>query len=214
MRVLLVLHVAGGSLALLAALVAVLVQARGRSHRAHVVAGRLYVVGMIVVVATALPLSVLIDSTFLALVGVFSGYLMVTGWRFAKNRRGTVGPVDVAIPAVMAVAALAMLLYGAVTWADRGVVLVVFGLVGLFLVVLHARLLRRGPIRGRERIGSHLVWMLAASIATLTAFLVVNGPFGLLDWFLPTILVVPVIVVWRRRLEARGRTTIGQALDG
>lgn len=207
-NVLLVLHVLGGTAALLAAGAAVTTQILRTRHIYHVVAGRTFVVAMITACVMSLPLAYLIDSVFLALIGIFSGYLTVVGLRLAKNRRGVVGPVDHAIHGVMAAASLVMIVLGARTLAGNGLVLGVFGLIGLGLSVLNVVRLRRGPIRGRARIADHLLMTLSASVAALTAFLVVNGPFGIADWFLPTVLIIPVAIGWSRRVRAGRPTTL------
>jgi hypothetical protein len=89
------------------------------------------------------------------------------------------------------------------------VILIVFGVLGAVLAIGHGRLLRAGPVRGRERIGNHLQWMTAGFIAAVTAFAVVNfSALGLVAWFLPTVVLTPIIVVWRRRIAAGARTTL------
>lgn len=201
------IHIAGGVLALLSGGVAIGVQAVKGPHRAHVLAGRCFVAGMIILIAAALPLSVIISSPLLFLIGIFSGYLMLVGWRLARNRAGAAEPVDRILDCAMLAGSLAMIVVGILTWSDQGVVLLVFGVLGIPLAGGHLLVLRKGPIRGRLRIGNHLQFMIAAFIATVTAFLVVNGVFGILDWFLPTVLLTPVIVLWKRRILAGGRTT-------
>lgn len=207
-NLLLILHIAGGVLALLSGVVAIAVQAVKGPHRAHVVAGRCFVVGMIMVVAAALPLAVINRSVLLALIGIFSGYLMLVGWRLSKNRKGVAQPVDWILDVIMGVGSIAMIIAAVFTWASDGIVLLVFGILGALLVAGHLRTLRAGAIRGRDRIATHLQFMIAAFIATLTAFLVVNEVLGIFAWFLPTVLLTPVIVIWRRRVAAGGRTTL------
>ncbi len=206
--VLLVLHVAGGTTALLGAVGAVLTQVLRTPHRFHVIAGRGFIGGMLLVCGTSLPLAYLVDSVFLALIGIFSGYLTLAGWRLARNRTGRVGPFDWAVHAALAVAFVGMAGRGATTLAGDGAVLLVFGLIGLMLALLNLRWLRRGPIRGRSRIARHITMVFAATTAAVTAFLVVNGPFGIADWFLPTVLLTPVGMVWSRRVRAGRATTL------
>ena len=49
---------------------------------------------MVAVGLTAAILFFLGASTFLLLIAFFSTYLVLVGWRFAKNRRGDIGAVD------------------------------------------------------------------------------------------------------------------------
>ena len=98
-RLLLSIHIAAGFTALLAALVAVVTT---KGARAHVYAGRAFVVGMALVFGTALPMTVIKPNLFLLLVAIFSFYLALTGWLRARNRRGIPAPSEwVAASAMM-----------------------------------------------------------------------------------------------------------------
>lgn len=208
---LLILHVVAGSIALLAAASAVGAKALRRPHRTHVRAGRTFFWAMVAIFATAIPMSLLRHNTFLFLVALFSFYLALVGWRLARNRTGIAAPVDWLIAGVMAIVSLVMIAGGGVRWAAAtglGPVLMTFGAIAAFLVARHVAFLRQSKVNTRQRIALHLTMMLSATIATLTAFVVVNLRFlpQPVAWLLPTVLLVPVIVAWRRRvLHARGR---------
>ena len=107
--ILLFLHIAAGSIALLAALVA-LVAAKG--GRYHILSGRVYAVAMTVIFVTTLPLAIVGASAFLLLIAVFSYYLVFAGWRFARNRRGAPQLVDWCAAAIMGLTCLIMWSYG------------------------------------------------------------------------------------------------------
>ena len=81
--ILLVIHIAAGSIALLTAFVA-LVTAKGEVI--HIRAGRVYAIGMSVIFLTAVPLAAFGADVFLLLIAFFSFYLVFAGWRFARNR--------------------------------------------------------------------------------------------------------------------------------
>lgn len=83
--VLLSIHIGAGSIALLAAAVA-LVTAKGGPR--HVLAGRVYAAGMTAVFLTAVPLAMLGADLFLLLIAVFSFYMVFSGWRFARTGGG------------------------------------------------------------------------------------------------------------------------------
>ena len=100
-----------GALALLTAVVA-LVTAKG--GRYHILAGRTYAIATTVIFLTALPLAVLGSSIFLLLIAVFSFYLVLAGWRFARNRRGRPHSVDWLAAGVMGVTGLGMWGYAVV----------------------------------------------------------------------------------------------------
>jgi hypothetical protein len=102
----------------------------------------------------------------------------------------------------MAATSLAMIGYGVamlVRGDSLGVALIVFGAIG---GALCAADLRGKQVDERARIASHLTRMLAATIATLTAFLVTNVTVepAIVIWLLPTIVMTPVIALWNRRI--------------
>src|SRR5207302_962779 len=82
-RVLLSIHIAAGFTTLATALVAAVTR---KGERAHVYAGRVFVLGMGIVFLTALPMTLIKPNLFLFLTAVFSFYLALTGWLRARNR--------------------------------------------------------------------------------------------------------------------------------
>ena len=73
-----------------------------------------------------------------------------------------------------------------------------------FLVLSDVRILRDGGARGKLRIVRHLTLMIGATIAATTAF-TVNTIHGVepvwLPWLAPTVLMVPIILVWVRKVR-------------
>ena len=204
--ILLALHIAAGSIALLTAVGAV-VTAKGGPN--HLRAGRLYALAMTGVFLTALPLAALGADLFLLFIAIFSFYMVFAGWRFARNRRGQPQPVDWLAVALMSLTGLGMAAY-AVLLASAGdsqwITMTLFGFIALGLAVADGVFYRRAPTPGPRRIARHLTNMLAGAIATITAVLVVNveltaAPW--LPWILPTILITPLIVWWNRRVLRR-----------
>jgi len=199
----LVVHVACGGVALAAAGVALGAAKGGGLHRRS---GRVYVLGMLGVTLTTLALVAARPDPFLLAVGVFSFYLVFSGWRAGVVRDGRPGRPDHVAAAIMAVTAALMLGGGAAGLSAgagaRPVILLAFGAIGLALVLADWRDWRRGPVTGRARIARHLSRMLAGSIATLTAAAVVNLGFlpALVVWLGPTVLLTPVIFWWTARV--------------
>lgn len=87
---------------------------------------------------------------------------------------------------------------------NNGITLLVFGGIGGLTSLSDFRTLRAGGVSGRARVANHLAMMLGATIATVTAFVVVNSIFepAFVLWLGPTVIISPVIVWWRRRIEA------------
>ncbi len=211
--VLLMVHIAAGSVALATAIIA-LITAKGGTH--HIRAGRVYAVAMTVIFITALPLAILGSNVFLSLIALFSFYLVFAGWRFARNRHGRAQPVDWAAVAVMGLTGLGMWGYGAVlllSGSAQWITMAVFGSIAVALSGADARFHTGRRAFGKQRIARHLTNMLAGTIATITAVLVVNvetDPVWL-AWILPTIVITPLIVWWNVQIgrETKRRETPG-----
>jgi len=205
--ILLTAHIFAGSVALLTAAVALVTQKGGTKH---VRAGRVYAISMTMVFLTAVPLAILGSSVFLLLIAVFSFYLVFAGWRFARNYTGSPHIVDWAAVAAIALAGLGMLGY-ALILARGGdsqcVTMALFGGIALALGVADARFYRAANARGSRRIARHLTNMMAGTIATITAVVVVNvdtNPVWL-GWIIPTLLITPLIVWFNIRIARQGR---------
>lgn len=212
--ILLVIHIGAGSVALLAAFVA-LVTAKGGVM--HVRAGRVYAVGMTVIFLTAIPLAILGASVFLMLIAVFSFYLVFAGWRFARNRSRRPQPVDwIAVP-ILGLTGVGMWGYAtflAMSGTGNWITLLVFGFIAIALSVADGLFLNRGRSRSRRpaphvRIQRHLTNMMAGTISTVTAVMVVNVNLEpvWLPWLLPTVVITPLIIWWNVRTALHARRT-------
>src|SRR6056297_3653805 len=185
-QTILFLHILAGVAALAAAGIAVGSAKGGRLHRRS---GNIYTLAMLFVVVSALVLAVVHPNPFLFAVGVFSLYLVFTGWR-----------------AVMVLAGIGMLGWGAqgvLTGSGaQPMILLAFGSIGLTMSLSDWRDWARGPITGKARIARHLSRMLGGTIATITAAGVVNLGFlpDLLLWLGPTALITPLIFWWSARV--------------
>ena len=204
--ILLTIHIAAGSVALLTAAVA-LFAPKGR--RWHILSGRIYAVGMTLVFLTAVPLAVLGASIFLFLIALFSFYLVFAGWRFARNWSRQAHLVDWLAVAILGVTGLAMWGYAAIIGLQgdsQWITLTVFGAIAIALSVADGLFHRKQP-GGPRRVQRHLTNMLAATISTVTAVLVVNvdAEPQWIFWILPTIVITPLIVWWNIRTARTAR---------
>ncbi len=202
-QTILFLHIIAGIAALAAAGIAVGSAKGGRLHRSS---GNIYTLAMLIVGVSALVLAVVHPNAFLFAVGVFSLYLVFTGWRAAMMRDGQPRRLDHAGGAVMALSGLGMLGWGAQGLLGSGgaqpVILLAFGSIGLTMALADWRDWARGPVTGKARIARHLSRMLGGTIATITAAGVVNLGFlpDLVVWLGPTALITPVIFWWSARV--------------
>ena len=210
-RTLLAIHIAAGFAALIAALVAAVTP---KGERWHVYAGRAFVVGMAVIFLTALPMTVLKPNLFLFLIALFSFYLALTGWLRARNRRGRPTPLEWGAAGVMLLTAIVMGGRGLMLLLasnSMGTVLLVFGAIGGQLAVSDVMALRAQRYTGISRIAAHLTRMLAGTIATVTAFAVVNVRIEpqVIVWLGPTVVLTPVIIYWNARVRRGARAAPG-----
>ncbi|SER42669.1 hypothetical protein SAMN04490244_1016 [Tranquillimonas rosea] len=202
-QMILFLHIMAGIAALAAAGIAVGSAKGGRLHRGS---GNIYTLAMAIVGISALVLALVHPNPFLFAVGVFSLYLVFTGWRAAVVRDGKPRRFDHAGGAVMTLSGLGMLGWGAqgvlMGKGAHPVILLVFGSIGLTLALSDWRDWARGPVAGKVRISRHLSRMLGGTIATITAAAVVNLAFlpDLLVWLGPTALITPLIFWWTARV--------------
>ncbi|MCB9687505.1 MAG: DUF2306 domain-containing protein [Alphaproteobacteria bacterium] len=202
------LHIAAGAVALLAFLVPAVARKGGRLHRR---VGWVYAGSMAVVAVTGATLCVLHllrgdpvgPSLFLLYVAWLSVTSLWTGLRALRTKARRApggGPLDLAVPAVLALAGVAIAGWGLWTGA---VVHVAFGALGAVLGASHLRYWRTAPSDGRHWYDAHSGNLIGAGIATFTAFAVVNAAhLGLpatFAWLLPTVVGVPVIAVVQRR---------------
>ena len=206
--VLLTLHIGAGSVALVTAVIAVFTP---KGQKWHVRSGRVYAIGMTLVFLTAIPLALLGASIFLLLIAFFSFYLVFAGWRFARNRRGVPHAVDWASTAIMLTTGLGMGVYAGVLFSSgdsQWVSMSLFAGIAVALGVADGLYHRLRRATGGRRISRHLTNMLAGTIATVTAVLVVNVETNppWIAWILPTVVITPFIVWWNIRTGRQYRS--------
>lgn len=195
------LHIAAGTVALLAGLVALGTAKGGWRHRQ---AGKVFLVSMGVVVGTVFGLLAIDQTTFriiLTLVAIFSGYFAFSGYRVLSRKRPSdeAEPIDWTATGAVFLACLGLGLWG-VNWylggQSFGIVMMVFGGIGVTFGTLDAREYRRDGA-GEWMVG-HLQRMIAGFIATVSAVSAVNltPVIGIWAWLWPTVVGIPLIVYW------------------
>ena len=204
---LLLTHVIAGTTALGCALVAITSK---KGLRIHVVAGRIYVVAMSYITLSALILATVRPNPFLFAIGLFSGFIVWTGYRMAVNRTGVVTTSDRITTAIGVIIVFVMLGYGGIltfSGDSIGFVLIVFGLIIFSFVWENLKFMKSSFPKGKQRIAGHLQRMLGGTIATITAVLVqqvapaVEGSAALtlLIWLGPTAVITPLITYWSKK---------------
>ncbi|QKY19178.1 hypothetical protein B4589_001835 [Halolamina sp. CBA1230] len=201
------LHIAAGTVAVLAGVGALVTKKGGRRHRG---AGKLFLAAMAVTVATVFVLLAAAVTTFrivLTLVAVFSGYLAFSGYRVLSRKRPSETPatVDWLAAGTVVVACLVLGSWGVAWFLDGssfGVVMAVFGGIGVAFGGQELRSFRRGE--SGEWLVGHLQRMIAAFIATISAVSAVNltPVIGVSAWLWPTVVGTPLIAYWSRKYES------------
>ena len=206
------LHIVAGMVALFIGPLAMATVKGGRWHRRW---GKIYFWAMALVAATAAAMCWLRSGLFLFLVAVFSFYLALTGYTVLRRKSA-----EVRASAGDWVAALAMLAAGAglvVSGAWMGPesggrwVRWVFGGIGLALGGSEAWHFLWPSKDPRAWFYAHMTRFLAAYIATVTAFAVVNFTAvpAVWRWLGPTLVGTIGITVWRaayaRKFAGKGK---------
>ena len=202
MNIVLLIHILAGVGALISAAIAI--SAR-KGRRVHSLSGLTYFWCMALIFVTALIMAIAKGNIFLLLIGVFSFYMAFAGMRFAHNRTGIAHTVDWLAIGLLILSGVGMLLLAGFFFIHNDsqyVTLTVFGGIALGLGWSDFKSYRGGTARGKARIAKHIVNMLGGTIAVITAALVVNvnsEPVWLW-WILPSLLIVPLIIWWQRKV--------------
>jgi uncharacterized membrane protein len=197
------IHAAFGGIALLAGLVA-LIARKGKSI--HKKFGLLFFYSMLMSALLALIIATLPDhkSPFLFSIGIFSAYLILTGYRALQFKVNSVKPMDKVLSWLMVVTGITMVLYPIVLEQKINIVLTVFGIIGLSLSLRDLNLYRQPEKLKRGWLKLHLGKMIGGYIAASTAFVVVNNFFyGIYGWFVPGIVGGIYIAYWMRKLNRK-----------
>jgi hypothetical protein len=208
-------HVAGGAVALIAFWVPALTRKGSPRHRA---AGRVYVRGMSVVLATSLPLSIVsfvrgnwLGGTFLLYLFVITGAALYSGLRALKSKEGPrhyITPTYIAMAWALVLWGITVLAVGVATetWLLAG-----FSLIGLTAGPSALAFIRKPPADARFWWYEHFGGMIGTGIAAHVAFLNFGaqrlipgfnlGDWGMLAWFTPVV----IGLVATNRIEAHYR---------
>lgn len=192
--VLLIVHVASGFTALVTGGIASFTRKGGNGHRSS---GKIYFWAMTGVFVTAITIGILKSLAFLFMVGFFSYYFVVRGYRvlylkgLGRSQKATA--LDWFISGIGLVFGI-----GLVGWATtqflRGSsfwpVPLAFGLTSAFFAVADIRLYLNGPKTKQHWLAGHIASMGGGYIATWTAFVVTNVKFlpPVIVWLLPGVI--------------------------
>jgi uncharacterized membrane protein len=215
--VLLPIHVASATAALLTGTVALLVRKGSPSHR---VTGRLFVYAMLTMCVSAVIAAAIKGQTINLIAGTLTGYLVLTALTTVRPASAHTRVLDLLLIALAGALGLTTLLFAvqAIT-SPTGVShgypwypFVIFAGVGLFGAAGDLRVLRRGSLTGARRLSRHLwrmcvaLWIATLSFFTVRSRVAMIVPGSLVTpalQFTPIILVVLTTVYWLWRVRIR-----------
>jgi hypothetical protein len=204
--IVLLIHIIFGGIALFVAPCAMLTRKGGLWHRRW---GKTYFWSMAVVALTAVSMSLMRSGLFFLLVALFSFYLALSGYRvlYHKTSQQRAATLDWFTAALMLVGGMVLTVYGAylMLTSDFGTVAIVFGIIGILLAAADIRSFVRPAKDKRAWWYTHMTRMLAAYIATVTAFSVVNFQFlpVIVRWLWATVIGTLSIIIWTRYYRKR-----------
>lgn len=205
----LILHIVSGGTGLITGTINLI---RRKGDKLHNQIGLGFTYAMISAGASAIVLSMMHPNYFLFIVGVFTLYMVSTGYRYIRLRLEGIdnGPktLDWVLTGSMGIAGICFILFGG--WqlymkSNFGTVLLVFGAIGILMVRSDLNNYKGKAAERNYWLLAHLQRMTGAYIASLTAFLVVNMDRlpsfipGILFWLLPTAVLTPMIIFWSRK---------------
>lgn len=212
----LIIHIIAGFAALVTGFTAIITK-KGAGW--HVRAGRIYFWSMVLVAITALFLSAVRPNLFLLFISLFSFYLTWSGYRAIRWKNKPLPRIihifdRLFVPLFFGTGIIMIALSVGATFEifqssllqKTKIILLVFGII--FAALTGRDLALRTGWLNRSKFQwmfDHIQGMLAAYIATFTAFLVVNVTFlpMVVVWLAPTVIGTPLIAYWVRRYKRK-----------
>lgn len=196
-------HVLSGGIALISGLLAIFFK-KGQTQ--HKVSGKVYYYCMLVVSISAISMALMKYNMFLLCIGIFSGYMVYSGYRAIQEKSYRTHVLDWILVIASVVNSGFMIL-------SLNPVLLVFGGIGFVLSVGDLRFfimkIMNKDIPKIQWLVRHIGMMMGGYISTFTAFLVVNiteVQYPILVWLLPTIIGTPLITYWTRTVKPKKQT--------
>lgn len=199
-KIFLFAHIAAGSTALLTGLFALLLK---KKRGAHSKVGYVFHISMLVVAVSAFVMAIIHVNYFLFVAGVFSFYLTFTGYRSIIFLRGQSKPngLDKSMMILTAILMLGVTtkFLSSTTFNVTGfsTIIIVFDFILAALLIEDYKILNSPTIISKNKwLIRHIIRMIPAYVAALTAFLVVNVSYKypVIIWLAPTVLFVPLII--------------------
>ena len=204
-QILLVLHIAAGTLSLITGSLNMILPKGGKRHQKI---GRVFVTGMMLTGGSALFMAQIKPNPFLFIIGVFTIYLVGTADRYIKLTQNKPLLIDWVYTLGMFVFGSIFIIWGVITLTKSdgmGAVMLVFGSIGLYSVYQDINNYKGEAKHRNYRLLTHIGRMVGGFTATVTAVLVVNAQYiplnipAALYWLAPTLIFTPLSIYWIRQ---------------
>ena len=213
---LLVLHIGGGTIGLLAGAAALTVRKGGRLHRW---AGNAFFVSMAIMATIGATVSPLLSDRVSTVAGIFTLYLLATAWMAVKRRDGGVGRFEVAgLIMALGVVAAGVTFIAMQNASPTGMVdgqppqaPYMFAIVASIAAASDLKVILRRGVAGAQRIARHL-WRVCFALFIASGSLFLGQPqvfpkalqdSGLLA--IPALLPLVLLIFWLLRVRLTKR---------
>ncbi|MEP7129292.1 MAG: DUF2306 domain-containing protein [Chitinophagales bacterium] len=202
----LIIHIAAGSVALLTGLLSI---SASKGQKVHRTSGKIYFWCMLIVAFSAAYMSLINDLSFFLMLSMFAFYSTFAGYRAIRNKSRRADWLDWLMVAGAIVTCGFMIFSGKI-------ILLVFGSIFGFLSITDIKdFSRKEPftIKSKRWLVVHISRMIAAYIATTTAFVVVNlsevvpQNLNVVVWLAPTALLTPLIFYFLKKYTNKKKAT-------
>lgn len=208
---LLIFHIICGSISLLAGYGAIWVKRGGSRHKQL---GKIYVIGMSIVAATAYIMSALKPNAFLFGIALFTTYFIYTGWSMVGGRWKRYEIFDrfaaftFLVTALICLIILAYIKFKPVEFNNTlFITALAFSSIAIFISLQDILGFNKTRATVTERIINHFSKMCAGLIATTTAMMVTVFNYiptipPIIAWIGPTVIITPLIIYWANQKRA------------
>ncbi len=211
---LLILHILGGTLSILAGTVAMTARKGARLHR---LSGNVFTLAMLTLATSGFFLALLKSQTSNIIAAILTFYLISSAWLAGRRREGT-GPLDCAGLCLCLASAAAVFTLGfraihSPTGTDNGApaaMSFIFGTILLLAAAGDIRVLAHGGTSGRPRIVRHL-WRMCVGLFIATGSFFLGQPQvfpvalrGSIYLIVPAVLPLPLLIFWLIRVRFKG----------
>lgn len=203
-QLLIIGHIAFGSIALFTGGIALLVKKGGVLHKRS---GKVFYYSMLMSALLSLIISVMPnhENPFLFCIGLFSAYFLIGGYRSLRFKQKELSlKTDKIIGYLIIGIGLIMVLYPFLLQGKFNIILTVFGIAGIWSGYSDLKRFRNIPKTQANWLKLHIGKMTGGYIAAVTAFFVVNQILpGVWSWFVPGILGGIYITYQTKKLDKK-----------